>query len=155
MTNIHYLIVYQPGAARVPASVFFVDDSAGTVHGLYFGAAGGGTSDEAYFRMEVAAGSVGRFLECDNPEDPAYRIDRAGDRRRRLPPLSPADAAVFVQLRSYRQTWWTFEEDDHVRMHARRVGTMSSVGSELCARSSGFDDRVLDLIRGHWSLGGF
>ena len=153
MTNIHYVIIYRPGSERVAASVFFVDDEAGTVHGLYFGDAGGGTSDEAYFRMEVSAGSVGRFLECDNPEDPAFRVDRAGDRRRRLPPLSAVDAAVFAELRSYRQTWWTFEEDDHVRMLAGRAGSMSSLGSELYARSPGLDDGVLGLIRRHWRGG--
>lgn len=102
--------------------------------------------------MEVSAGSVDRFLECDNPEDPAFRVDRAGDRRRRLPPLSAADAAVFAELRSHRQTWWAFEEGDDVRMHAARLEAMQSVDGMLYAHSADLDTKMLALIRRHWSV---
>jgi hypothetical protein len=155
MTDIHYLVVYQPGSERVPVSVFFAGDPAGTVRGLYFGDAGSGTSDEAYFRMEVSPRGVERFLECDSAEDPAFRVDRARDGRGRLPSLSATDAQVFARLCSYRQTWWTFEEDDYVQMDATRVEAMQWVDGMRFAQSPGIDPAGLGLIRQFWSLHGF
>lgn len=155
MTKIHYLVLYQPKLERVPLSIFFTAaDSAGTVHGLYFGNASSGTFDEAYFRMEVAAGGVARFLECDNPDDEAFIRDRARETRRRLPSLLPADVEAFNGLCSYRRTWWTFEEGDSVRMDAARARSMHAVDGLLCAQSAGFDQASLALIRQHWSLSG-
>jgi hypothetical protein len=153
MDSIHYLVVYQPVAGHVPASVFFIDEGEGTVHGLYFGDAGGGTSDEAYFRMEVFAGSAERFLECDSAEDARFRVDRARGSRRRLPPLSANDAAAFAALCRYRRTWWSFGDGDEVRMSAARVEAMEPVDGVLCAHSADLDANVLALIRRHWSLG--
>jgi hypothetical protein len=152
MNAVHYLILYQPVSGQVPASVFFVDDGEGTVRGLYFGDAGGGTSDEAYFRMEVSAGSAGRFLECDSAEDETFRVARDRDRRRRLPPLSATDAAAFAGLCRYRETWWTFGDGDEVQMHAERVAAMEPMEEMLCAHSAALDTDVLALIRRHWSL---
>jgi hypothetical protein len=155
MTEIQHLIVYQPGTGRVPASIFLMDDAAGIVRGLYFGHAGSGTWDEAYFRMEVSVIGVDRFLECDSAEDTAFRVDRVRDRRRRLPLLSPADAAVFAALCSHRQGWWTFEDDDGVAMDAARVAAMQPVDDMLVARSPGLDEEKLDRVRQYWSLRGF
>lgn len=156
MTNIHYLVLYQPALERVPLSVFFVADPAGTVRGLYFGHAGSGTFEEAYFRMETAVQGVERFLECDNPEDHAFIRDRARETRRRLPPLSPADQQTFDMLCSHRRTWWTFEEGDDVRMDAARIRSMQPVDDGLlCAQSAGFDQPSFALIRRYWSLSGF
>jgi hypothetical protein len=152
MDSIHYLVVYQPVPGHVPASVFFMDDGEGTVHGLYFGDAGGGTSDEAYFRMEISAGSAERFLECDSAEDPRFRVDRARDRRRRLPPLSATDAAAFAALCRCRRTWWSFGDGDEVRMSAARVEAMKPMDGMLCTHSDDLDTDVLALIRRHWSL---
>jgi hypothetical protein len=156
MTDIQHLIVYQPGTERVPVSVFLVvDDPAGTVHGLYFGHAGSGTWDEAYFRMEVSAAGVDRFLECDSAEDAAFRVDRVRGRRRHLPPLSPADAAVFAALCSHRQGWWRFEDGDGVAMDTARVAAMQPVDDMLVARSAGLVEETLDRVRQYWSLRGF
>jgi hypothetical protein len=101
--------------------------------------------------MEVSAGSAGRFLECDSREDPGFSVDRARDNRR-LPRLSAADAAAFVALCRYRQTWWSFGDGDEVRMPAAHVDAMEPIDGMLCAHSAGIDTDLLALIRRHWSL---
>jgi len=157
MTTIHYLVLYQPQLDRVPVSVFFIDDNGGTVRGLYFGNAGGGVSEEAYFRMEVSAHGVERFLECDNPDDHAFLRDRARQSGRHpAMALSTADTAAFAELRTFRNTWWTFGEDDEVRMIPRRTKAMLAIEPGLkCARSAHLDLATFEQIRGCWPLGGF
>lgn len=163
MTRFQYLVLYQHEQGLVPASVFFALDGSGTVRGLYFGSAGSGTFDEAYFRMEGSALPVTHFLECDDAHDTTFVRDRgrkAWSRKAVL--LSPADAQVFTELRAYRMSWWSFAEDDRVRMRSSRMksfrradlsnNTKADEVPLLCAFSRTLDQGVLERIHEHWSL---
>lgn len=158
-----YLVFYYPNFCVVPVSLFFVTGEPGAVWGLYFGDAGSGTFDEAYFRIDTSENGAGRFLECENPEDLAFGRDRVNQRRRRKVTLSPDDARAFEELRSYRKTWWTFEDGDRVLMNPARVQTMKVVAAPngemheaplLYARSRVLEEAIVDRVREKWSLRG-
>ena len=160
-----YLIFHAPAHGVVPVSLFYLAREAGTVHGLYFGDAGSGTFEEAYFRMDDGPAGKARFLECDNPEDAVFIRNRARPARGFRPvPLSPEDARVFAALRACRQRWWTFGDGDNVRIDPARLKRMRQVPAEpgmgryeeplLYARSAAFDDTVFARVRQRWSLRG-
>ncbi|HEV2538680.1 MAG TPA: hypothetical protein VGU03_03135 [Frateuria sp.] len=161
MPLIHYLVFYLPEQTRVPLSVFFVVDGQGPVRGLYFGDAGSGTLEEAYFRME-SSGRGELFLECDNPEDETFIRDRARTTgRRRMAALVPDDVGVFTELRAYRRSWWAFEEGDDVQMTPLGLSAMRRVSRTrrgepalLCARSPALDGTVIERMRRYWPLRG-
>jgi hypothetical protein len=160
----HYLVFYYPDLSVIPVSLFFAVGEQGEVRGLYFGDAGSGTFDEAYFRMGAQGSSEPGFLECDNPEDAGFDRDRMNARRRKAVALSPDDAKVFEALRTYRRTWWTFDEGDSVLMLPARLEEMRKVESGrgedepqpllLYARSEVLDTAIVDRVREHWSLRG-
>lgn len=159
-----YLVFYYPDLAVVPASLFFAIGERGEVRGLYFGDAGSGTFDEAYFRMGAQGSGEQGFLECDNPEDVAFNRDRMNASRRKTIALSANDAKTFEALRTYRRTWWTFDDGDSVLMFPARLKGMRKVepgqGEEdlqpllLCARSAVLDTAIVDRVHEHWSLRG-
>lgn len=159
-----HLVFYYPDLAVVPVSLFFAVGEQGEVRGLYFGDAGSGTFDEAYFRMGAQGSDQRGFLECDNPEDVAFNRDRMNARRRKAIALSPDDGRVFEALRSHRRTWWTFDDGDSVLMLPARLKEMRKVKAGagegdppprlLCARSRVLDAAIVDRVREHWSLRG-
>jgi hypothetical protein len=159
-----HLVFYYPDLAVVPMSLFFSVGEQAEVRGLYFGDAGSGTFDEAYFRMDAQASDKRGFLECENPEDAAFNRDRVNPRRRRMIALSPDDTKVFEELRNYRHTWWTFDDGDSVLMRPARLKEMRKVNAIsvegerqpllLCAKSVVLDAAIVDRVREHWSLRG-
>lgn len=158
--KVHHLVLCYPVQGVVLASVFFVPEPHGITRGLYFGLAGSGTFDEAYFRMEWSVRGVHHFLECDNPEDSEFVRDRARKTRRRRVFLSPADARTFSELRAERMSWWSFEEGDRVSILPSRMRSFLRVarGDELdreplfCACSEQLDEQALESFKEYWSL---
>lgn len=157
MSAIQYLIDWDPLAERILLSVFFHDNGHGLIRGMYFGDAGGGCRNDASFRMTLSEdGRVRHFLECDDPSDEVFLRDRIDDHgtHDQTVPLDDADTHILVMLQTMRGSWWSFTEDEGIRIAPARLGQLLP-GNEpqiRTARSTPLDLVMLQRIAECWSL---